>query len=73
MQLNDLKAKIKSSAMIILLKKIIFIGAKTKCKKNECWCVSGGGDSCYGMCDPDECHDKVDCPGNGYWCDSEGT
>ena len=34
--------------------------------------MSGGGDSCYGTCDPDECHDKIDCPGNGYWCKDEG-
>ena len=51
---------------------IICLGKKNKCKKNECWCVSGGGDSCYGTCDPDECHDKIDCPGNGYWCKDEG-
>ena len=48
-----------------------FIGKRLKCKKNECWCVSAGGNTCNGSCDPDECYDKIDCPGNGYWCDED--
>merc|ERR1712223_724880 len=47
-------------------------GKKKRCKKNECWCVNAGADSCNGRtCDPDECHDKMDCPGNGYWCEED--
>lgn len=35
----------------------------------RCWCTSAGGTSCAGeTCDPDECWDRADCPGDGYWC-----
>ena len=34
--------------------------------------MSEGGNSCNGRCDPDECHDRIDCPGNGYWCKDAG-
>ena len=42
---------------------------------NECWCVSAGGNTCSypdpesGICEPDECSIREDCPGSGYWCD----
>lgn len=50
---------------------------KSECSSNQCWCVSAGGSTCSvpsnGICDPDECYDRNDCPGNGYWCDGEGN
>ena len=45
-----------------------------QCHPTECWCVSAGDNTCLwpdwetGICDPDECYDREDCPGNGYWC-----
>ena len=44
---------------------------------NECWCVSAGGNTCgYATnetCDPNECSDRDECPGYGYWCKDAGT
>ena len=56
---------------------IFSFGKESLCAKHECWCVSAGGTSCAGLpggvCSfPNECHDKVDCPGNGYWCSDTG-
>ena len=64
---------------------MIFIGSfrylflcnidKSDCLNHECWCVSAGGKTCSypdpesGICDPDECSDRDECPGYGYWCD----
>ena len=49
---------------------------RAKCLANECWCVSAGGNTCgyseNDPCDPDECDDKNNCPGDGYWCDDAG-
>ena len=45
-----------------------------QCHPTECWCISDGENTCLwpdwktGICDPDECYDREDCPGNGYWC-----
>ena len=43
---------------------------------NECWCVSAGGNTCgYATnetCDPNECSDRDECPGYGYWCKDAG-
>ena len=39
------------------------------CSTNECWCVSSGGKTCNYTFHPDECYDRNDCPGDGYWCD----
>ena len=44
-----------------------------QCNSTECWCISAGGNNCSnnaetGVCDPDECYEREDCPGNGYWC-----
>ena len=45
-----------------------------ECLPSECWCTSAGGNTCFwpdtetGLCDQDECYDRDDCPGNGYWC-----
>jgi len=45
---------------------------ESKCGLNECWCMSSGGNTCgYSTneaCDPDECSDRDECPGYGYWC-----
>ena len=54
-----------------------FLGkiGKLDCLEHECWCVSKGGNTCSypdpesGICDPDECSDRNECPGYGYWCD----
>lgn len=46
--------------------------AELKCQENECLCVSAGGHTCgvatNGACDTDECYDRDECPGYGYWC-----
>ena len=53
--------------------------AKSSCLKDpsKCWCVSAGGNTCgYGnneQCDPDECDDRTECPGYGYWCEDAGN
>ena len=57
---------------------ISFFKADTpECRAEECWCVSAGGYNCgYSedeLCDPDQCWDKFDCPGYGYWCDNSGN
>ena len=46
-----------------------------KCKKDECWCISKGGNSCSHRngkpkkCDDDECWASDRCDeGDGYWC-----
>ena len=51
------------------------------CLTDKCMCVSKGGNTCSKdldtvailggarqQCEPDECWDAADCPGNGYWC-----
>ena len=51
--------------------------AEPKCGSNECWCMSSGGNTCgYSTneaCDPDECSDRDECPGYGYWCKDAGS
>jgi len=46
--------------------------ARLECHKNECLCVSAGGNTCGvatdAACDSDECYDRDECPGYGYWC-----
>ena len=53
------------------------LGKKSECLPNECWCVSAGGNTCgYSTgetCDPDECDDRAECPGYGYWCEDAGN
>lgn len=48
----------------------------SECDINECWCISDGNYNCSipvnGACYADQCHDKEDCPGNGYWCNDTG-
>ena len=51
-------------------------GENLNCLSNECWCVSAGGSTCgYSTnetCDPNECSDRDECPGYGYWCKDAG-
>ena len=39
--------------------------------------MSSGGNTCgYSTneaCDPDECSDRDECPGYGYWCKDAGS
>ena len=57
----------------------ILLGQQSDCLVNECWCVSAGGSTCSYpdpvsmICDPDECADRDECPGYGYWCDNSGN
>ena len=47
------------------------------CNATECWCMSNGGNSCGENldeeCDADECYDRNDCEGYGYWCDDSSN
>ena len=63
--------------MILLwVNKSYSLAGKSDCLVNECWCVSAGGTTCSYpdpetmICDPDECADREECPGYGYWCDN---
>ena len=57
---------------------IIHSAKKSECLVYECWCISAGGANCSypdpvsRICDPDECADRDECPGYGYWCDNSG-
>ena len=50
---------------------------ETECQSNECWCINAGGNTCGASrneaCDPDECYDRNECPGKGYWCNDAGS
>ena len=49
---------------------------ESKCQLGECWCMSSGGNTCgfstNEACDPDECSNRFECPGHGYWCKDAG-
>ena len=57
---------------------ILSSAKKSECLEYECWCISAGGANCSypdpvsRICDPDECADRDECPGYGYWCDNSG-
>ena len=70
---------IRSKCLHLRLTLLFTDPAKSSCIKDpsKCWCVSAGGNTCgYGnneQCDPDECDDRTECPGYGYWCEDAGN
>lgn len=49
--------KLKTAQVLFFFK-----DGRSECRESQCWCVSANGND-------DECYDRNDCPGNGYWCD----